>query len=187
MTQPNAQGVRNNQLLRLARGLKFNARMAGAKIADLKPFVKRWHAQALAVIGTKEFDETWSDFIRAWKVASLPLGFDAVAFAATRAKAERPPDAACAYDSDAVRFLVAICWQLALGDPTRRFFLSCRRAGAALAVSHERAMASLNMLVADGVLVLLKHGNQRQAHRYRWIGATEKPKGIKLTGIVAAW
>ncbi|HEX2973108.1 MAG TPA: hypothetical protein VHP11_12295 [Tepidisphaeraceae bacterium] len=169
-TLPVKQGQRNGCILRLARGLRFDAGLAIATYPQLKPVVRRWHAQAFAAIGTKNFDETWADFIRAWSVARVPLNFDAEGWALGKAKAEPPPPQADDYDTEAVRLLVGMCFHLASLHYARRFFLSSHRAGAALGVSHDKALRWLGMLCADSVLERVESGNERRATRYRWIG-----------------
>ena len=167
-TLPAKQGQRNGCILRLARGLKFDAKMADRPLADLKPIVRRWHAEALPIIGTKDFDETWADFTHAWPKVRIPLSFKAESWAMGKAKAEPLPAVAGHYDNPTVRLLVGVCWHLASLHQERRFFLSSHGAGALLGVSHDRVLRWLNMLCADRVLKLLERGNQRRANRYRY-------------------
>jgi len=168
-TLPTKQGQRNDHVRRLARGLKFDAGMGKADFAQLKPIVRGWHAKALPVIGTQNFDETWSDFVRAFKGARIPLNFDAVGWAMDKAKAEPLPAATSEYDSEPVKLLVGVCWHLGSLDGQRRFFLSSHQAGARLGVSHDTVLRWLAMLCADRVIERLKPGNEYQATRYRYI------------------
>jgi len=174
-TLPAKQGQRNACILRLARGLKFDAKMADRPFADLKAVVRRWQAQALPVIGTKDFDETWADFTHAWPKARIPLRFKAEVWAMGRAKAEPLPAVAGNYDNPTVRLLFGICWHLASLHLERRFFLSSHSAGALLGLSHDRVLRWLNMLCADGVLKLLERGNQLRANRYRYCHDDARP------------
>lgn len=177
---PTKQGQRNACILRLARGLKFDAKMADRPFADLKPIVRRWHVQALPMIGTKEFDETWADFTHAWPRARVALHFRAAVWAMQQANTEAMPIAAGNYDNPAVRLLVGMCWHLASLHPERRFFLSSHGAGAMLGVSHDRVLRWLNMPCVDGVLTLLERGNRRRANRYRYC-ADDARAGKDLT------
>ena len=173
-TLPKGQGERNECVFNLARGLKFEAGMVNAKFPELKLVVRRWHDQAFATIGTKDFDETWSDFIRAWGVAKVPLHADVVTWALEKAKTGPLPPQAADYDSEMVRFLVGTCFHLASCHPEGRFFLSSHLAGEKLGVTHDRALRSLRMLCADEVIAVVEHGNARWATRYRWMPPVEQ-------------
>lgn len=170
-TLPKRPGERNECVFGLARGLKFDAGMGIAPFSELKPIVRQWHDQAFAVIDTKEFDETWSDFVRAWGVARVPLHADVVGWAMGKAKTEPLPPEATSYDSEPVRLLLGLCFQLASLHPEGRFFLSSHVAGEFLEMSADRALRSLAMLCADEVLQRVEPGNARRATRYRWIAA----------------
>ena len=89
------------------------------------------------MIGTKPFDDTWADFLRAYQSARLPLGSTQDGSALQRAKETLPP-AADGYDTENAELLVGICWHLALMNPQLRFFLSSHRAGVLLGVSRAR-------------------------------------------------
>ena len=174
-TQPQALGQRNDCLFDLARGLKFDAGLKDWPFHQLKPLVRKWHAQALSVIGTPAFDESWSDFVRAFDAAAYPLDLDIERWAVTQAKSAALPPAASEYDSEPVRLLIAICWWLASLHHRRRFFLSSHSAGEVLGVTHDKVLRWMRMLCADGVLEVVERGNQRKATRYRYIhGRTKK-------------
>jgi primase-polymerase (primpol)-like protein len=72
-TLPLKLGQRNECIFNLARGLKFNGGLIGSPMKNLKPLVRQWHTLALPVIGTKPFDDSWADFLRAWQKANIPL------------------------------------------------------------------------------------------------------------------
>ena len=84
LTLPRSQGARNACLMRLARGLKLNAGLADRSLTEIKPYVRRWHDGAWPTIESKEFDESWCDFVRAWPVAEVPLFADTVGESALR-------------------------------------------------------------------------------------------------------
>jgi hypothetical protein len=168
-TLPQKRGQRNDCVLKLARGLKFDAGLADRSPASLKPFVREWHRQALPFISTQPFDDSWADFVRALDAAKYPLQWKADEWALAKARSEPPPSIAAEYDTESVRLLVGICWHLASLAKDRHFFLSCHQVGALFGVSHEKAMRWLKMLIADGALALLEPGHQRRANRYRWI------------------
>jgi putative DNA primase/helicase len=127
-TQPQRPGQRNRCLLDLARGLKFNLNMAGKPLAEIKPIVRQWHKDALPIIGTKDFDTTWADFLNAWARAKHGLGDDVLSSAWRKCQSTALPPEALAYDSVPVRNLVALCAALASQSPDGRFFsLNTRR------------------------------------------------------------
>jgi hypothetical protein len=170
-TLPTKQGERNACVLNLARGLKFNAGMGSAGRDALKGCVRKWHAIAVAVIGTKPFDDTWADFLHAFERARYPLGISFVDAAAGRVDPHDLPACAADYDSEPTRRLIGLCEALAaMNGRDGRFFLSSHDAAARIGVSAMQAWRLLRMLGAEGVLELIYKGNERRAGRYRWIG-----------------
>lgn len=168
-TLPKKMGQRNACVFQLARGLKYNSGPRYANGAEWKPVVRRWHQKALAVVGTKPFDDTWADFLRAYQSARLPLGTALDGWALQRAKQSLPP-AADGYDTVQVKLLVGMCWHLAKMSPQQRFFLSSHRAGVLLEISQSTALGYLQMLRVDGVIEVAERGNERRATRYRYCG-----------------
>jgi hypothetical protein len=170
-TIPKSIGERNSLLLNLARGLKFDAGMAKAGFAELRPLVRKWHGKALAIIATKDFDTTWMDFQNAWRTAKYPLSFKADSWAFQQARTLPLPPEAAEYDSEPVKLTVAACCHLNSIHPGRPFFLSSHRAAAELKIGHDRALRMLHMLAGDGRLEIIERGNERRANRYRWLAS----------------
>lgn len=175
-TIPKDRGQRNACIMDLARGLKFEAGLGDRPLSQVKPLVRKWHEKSLLVIKTKEFDESWSDFIRAWESALIPLYAKAKVVgsayvdAAAQATAGELPRCADQYDSQPVRLLVGMCANLARLQPNGRFFLSTHNAAKWLDLHPAQAWRYLQMLRVDGVIRMVKAGNQRSATRYRWCG-----------------
>lgn len=171
---PKRVGERNGCIWMLARGLKADAGLAARPLSELKAIVKEWHQQALPIIGTKPFDESWCDFVRAWETAMIPLKSDPIAggWMLTQQQTASGGLPACAaeYDSVPVRMLVGLCRNLAVLRPDRHFFLSCHAAARLLAAKPMQVHRWLAMLAADGVLSVVKVGNERRATRYEYIG-----------------
>ena len=166
---PTIVGERNRCILDLARGLKFNVGLPNAKAA--KPLVRKWHDLALPIIGTKGYEESWSDFINAFRKARHPLGGNLVDVVAMRFDPNNIPEIAMQYESEAVQKLVALCFALASTNGNGgRFWLSSHDAAEKLGVMPAEAWRWLQMLEADGVIECYERGNQRKATRYRWIG-----------------
>ncbi|MFC1453105.1 hypothetical protein ACFLSJ_07175 [Verrucomicrobiota bacterium] len=168
-TLPQGPGERNDRILALARGLRFNCAMADTPVPEIKPIVREWYQKALPEIRTKDFDTTWADFVHAWDRARVPLG-DVVSAAWQRALANLSGSVVDEYDSGPVRRLVSLCRELAALSPDGRFFLSSHDAGRRLGVKSPQVLRWLRMLAADEVLKVVKPGNSRRATRYRWLG-----------------
>ena len=169
---PLMKGQRNQRIFRLARELKAIESLNNANASDLRPYVKEWHKRALSVIGTKPFEDTWADFVLAWKNVRIPADQDAIETARSRALASAPPQQVVElYDENEIILLAKICRELQLIAGDRDFFLDCRNAGRLIGVDHTTAWRYLAVLVADGILRPGEKGNAktRKASRFRFI------------------
>jgi hypothetical protein len=72
-TLPQEFGQRNRQIFEFARQLR-NIFDDETDPDTLRPYVAAWHKKALPYIRTKEFEETWTDFVHAWVNVSRPAG-----------------------------------------------------------------------------------------------------------------
>lgn len=169
-TQPSRLSQRNRLLFELARTLKAIPALAGVAVAELRDIVRRWHERALPVIGTKPFDETWADFVAAWPRVQFPKGQEPMKLIVRRADASPPPGVAKRYDAPQTRRLIAICQELQRAHGNSPFFLACRTAADLLEMDHATAWRRLEMLVADGVLVVVQSGTTQRATRYHYVG-----------------
>ena len=170
LTLPSAIGRRNRALFEFARVLRGMPQYAAADLPALRPLVQRWHAAALAIIGTKPFDDTWSDFAYGWPRVRLPAGSGCLRDALTKADAAADPPACASYDCPTTRRLVRLCRQLqrmAGAETDACFFLACRSAADLLGIDHRTAAGRLNMLVGDELLTIVHRGTQSKAARYR--------------------
>ena len=143
--------------------------------------MRQWHSLALPIIGTKDFDSTWGDFVPSWPRARLPLMDDLLTQAWERSLASPEPAAASQYDSEPVRRLVGLCAELARLSPAGRFFLAAGGAGRLLGLQSMVCYRWLLMLQADGILMLEEPGNKRRATRYRWLPPSQntQPKAME--------
>ena len=172
-TLPSRPGERNDCVLKLARGLRFNANLTGSTKRDLKTIVRRWHKAALPNIDTKDFASSWADFLHAWDRAKMPLGVDLASEAWGRLPETVSGTVIDDYDSPPVRRLVALLRELVLVTGSRVIWLSTRKGGELLGVSRETVSKWLNMLVADEVLEKVTPGNAYRSTRYRWLPKIE--------------
>ena len=171
-TLPTARGQRNARILNLARGLKFNAGLADRSFSELRPIVRKWLTLGLerGVIGTRDFDETWGDFVYAWNHARAPLG-DVIDGAWVRVTSEPLPEEALRYDTKPVRLLVALCKVLGGLSGDGKFFLSSHDAGRLLRQYPQQVRRKLAMIEADRLIKTLRKGIPRViATRFRWTG-----------------
>ncbi|MGE5611217.1 MAG: hypothetical protein ACM359_18350 [Bacillota bacterium] len=175
-TIPSQEGERNACLMKLARGLKFDAGLKDQPLREVRPWFNKWYGKAKSIIGTKSTEENWADFVHAWNQAKYPLGVDIRQVALERAKAN-PLSDEWGYESDIVRLLGAWCRELAsfsdYSKPDGRFFLGSHDAGKRLGIEPKQAGRYLEMFCAEGVLELIEKGTpglNGRANRYRWIG-----------------
>lgn len=167
-TQPARPGKRNDCIMLLARGVKFNLGIADMQIA--KGIVKKWHARALPMISTKDFDTTWSDFVHAYQGARHALGKPFIALAMEKVNRGELPAVAGEYDNPTVKKLVGICAALAV-EGNGYFFVSSHTLANCLNIKPMQAWRFLRMLEADGVLQCLDAGTAGEhgrAARFKW-------------------
>jgi len=177
-TVPNGPGQRNELILSLARGLKFEAGLKGQPVEVLKPHVWRWWEMARPNITTEDFDTTWCDFMHSWERARYPLHADIAAAAFARAREAWP-------GAEGLDLLRLACWELqrtkgkdAEGKPLP-WSLSCSQVarllwGATDPVSRRKANRWLRGLEVEGVLKVVQRGKPgppgSPATRYLFIG-----------------
>lgn len=174
-TMPTGYGKRNRRLFDFARRLKAIPALADSPASALRPYVKRWHAAALAMIGTKPFIETWGDFARAWPQVRLPAGTEPLGDALQRAAASAPPECSADYGEPKAMLLAALCRELqrGAGAGAGAFFLSARTAGRLLGIDAMTSWRWLAAMKADGVLELVDAGTRGpggRAARFRYKG-----------------
>lgn len=121
-TLPSGPGQRNRCIFRFARRLK--AIMPTATPAQLRPLMLEWHRQALPIIRTKDFQESWQDFQVAWMKVKKPYvaAVLSAAFASAAALPEPPIDGRLE-----LGLLAAACRELHCNGGTP-FYLSARAA-----------------------------------------------------------
>ena len=160
-TIPSGPGFRNGQIFVFARYLKGMPQYGNSEVGALKPVLVEWHRRALPFIGTKDFGETWRDFVVAWGRVKSPISHGPLALIVQAALSKPAPQAADRYDTPDLRALVAVCAELQRIHGEEPIFLTCR--DAAQYVGGNRAAfriwnRHLNRLVADKVLRLHQQG-----------------------------
>lgn len=165
-TQPRRQGERNAKVFDLARGLRLDAGLQGMPKPQLKEIVRKWHKQALTVIATRPFSETWADFLHAWPNVHTALCDSPLQKAWERVVKEPLPEICNNYDGERVKKLLALCFYLKRKD--RSFYLSTHKAASFLKCKSMQVLRYLRMFIFDEVLIRLEKGEKGQASTYKW-------------------
>lgn len=170
-TLPAAVGERHYRIFEFARRLKSLPELANATAADLIGHVRRWHATALPIVGTKAWDDTWLDFMAAWNGAKYAAGREPLASVLARADAAEPPDVALAFGNPALRRLIALCRELQRANGDKPFPLACRAAGDLLGVDRDSLAKLLRRLCHAGILHCEALGDfaRHRAAEYRYL------------------
>ena len=168
ITQPSTIGQRNDCLFDFAQQLKGITALYDADLSVLYPLVVRWHRQALSRIGTKQFSETWSDFVRAWNNVEFPVGIMLKRLAAQADESKVIPSV----KGREKRRAAALCRELQLFHGEHPFYLDCRNAGHLLGLHYRKAHRLLTALCDDGVLRKISVGSMRtrKANEYQYLG-----------------
>lgn len=165
---PKTKGKRNEHIFKYARSLKAITDLASLTTGQLKPLVKLWHQEALSTIGTKDFDETWVDFVHAWAKVKYPEGDGMIEKALKDGKANPPPR----YEQyGALRDLYCLTGELQRRSGEKPFFLACRPAANILGVDPGTINRRIHALLAEQVLVEVEKGSMKskKASTFRFL------------------
>jgi hypothetical protein len=174
-TLPEKFGQRNRKIFAFALKLKTNIIFRDKDPKTLKDIVHQWFKAALPNISTKDFLETWLDFLNAWEKIFF-LGVDYMAAYQTSLYLEPSKSLLENYpDWKELIALEAFCRALDQACNGSGFVHDCRKAGEIIGVSFKTANIYLRLLCKIGVLELLKKGKfsnnpaERKANKYRYI------------------
>lgn len=171
-TVPTATGKRHLLVFRLARRLKGIPAYRNLPGTAFHRVVQEWHKLSLPAIATKDFADTWTDFLQGWERVTQPDGEGELDRLYERAlKAKPPPELVERYGegSKAVR-LALLCRELQERASDEPFFLDCRNAGRLLGTDHSSAAALLRLLGIERVIQLVTRGEfGRAASTYRYV------------------
>ncbi|MDD4889884.1 MAG: bifunctional DNA primase/polymerase [Phycisphaerae bacterium] len=166
-TSPKMPGQRNCAIFEFVRAMK--AVYPDADARPLEPAVQAWHAKALPNIDTKDFDDTWGDFLYGWDRVKFPRGTGLLHELLARADAADLPAGAERY-GEATRRLVKFCRELQSGVGDAPFYLAYSSISDLLGIDRNAASRRLRVLVADGVLTVAQAHTAIRATRYRYCG-----------------
>ena len=173
-TLPTGGGQRNRRIFDYAREVRAFLPKSTDR-AILKGLIMEWFQRALSVIRTKDFEESYLDFMVAWANVRNAKNRSFQELVA-KARRRKPPAIAAQYDLPLTKLLVSICAELQASWGDQSFPLSARKAAEALGVQSTRtAWQHLQLLLADGVLVETFRGDAHRsvggrASEYRYLG-----------------
>lgn len=174
-TLPKDIHTRHRKIFDFARELKSMPEYTEAEPRQFESVVRDWHKRALPNIETKEFEETWIDFLKGWKKIKWKIGESPMAQIFEKAIQLEPPKIAVDKypEHNKLKILVSLCRELQRAAGTNPFFLSVRTGGRLLNVSHMQISRWLFLMESDGILMVITKGgtseNPRKATRYRYI------------------
>jgi len=172
-TLPENFGTRNRKVFNLARALRSVPEYFDATPKIFEPVVREWHKRALSYIRTKEFEETWIDFLKAWSKIKWKLGDSPMSETFEKAKMASFSDCAARYDNPKLHLLAAWCKELQRQVGDGSFFLSTRTVGRYLGENPMTAHRWLFLLEQDGVLAVVEKGKMTRsggvATRFKYV------------------
>ena len=136
-TLPTEFRTRHRRIFELARELKSIPAYTDADPRQFRSVVVEWHRAALPKIRTKQFTETWIDFLIGWRKIKYRIGEGPMNVIFVKAKKAKPPKIALRYypGHPKLQFLVTLCRKLQIASGNDPFFLSARTAAKHLDVS----------------------------------------------------
>ena len=164
---PTRTGMRHDCIFVLARYLKNQ--YPTSQPHEIKHIFSLWWLAALPVISTKEFDESWIDFLVAWDNVKHPLG------SSMNRITSGLPDHSITNEASIYGIvganLLELCIRLDENQKTNwndePFPLACRIAGDVLDINRNYANSLLQLFTKNGFLELVTKGNTVKANRYR--------------------
>ena len=171
-TLPQKVGQRNNKIFFFAKALRTEYPDANPKI--FRDDVRSWYDLALPNIRTKDFAETWLDFLIAWDNVKYFEGVNPMVIYEQAIKLEPPKTVALNYpDNLKIQNLAVLCREMQKACGNKPFFLSARTAAGLLEISAMQANRYLRLLVREDILTIIEKGGTaetvRKATRYRYI------------------
>lgn len=181
-TLPLEQGQRNHQVFEFARWLKAIPTLVGADFDQLRPIVREWHDRAKPRIRTQAFEETWADFIHAWKKAKYPKGTEPMAKIVAAAFASEVPECVKHYESEEMKSLASLCRELQRIAGSSPFYLGTNAIAEYFKVNRSTASRWLAVLTVDRVIELVAKGSlaKKRVSEFRYLGDWPKVVEPKL-------
>ncbi len=166
---PRGVGKRNDAIFDFARRLKAHPELVGYDGLQLRTAMEWWFKAACRIIGTKDWDESWSDFLHAWDNVRTPFG-ESMQVVLEKAKMAPNPECAAQFDGEPTKLLIRLCRELQHRSGEKPFFLDCRSAGEAIGTNKDSAHKRLRLLMKMSVLERVTKGHTGRASEFRYIG-----------------
>ncbi|HPS54709.1 MAG TPA: bifunctional DNA primase/polymerase [Sedimentisphaerales bacterium] len=174
-TLPVGFAIRHRKIFAFARELKSMPEYENTNPRVFRSVVKDWYWKALPNIKTKEFEETWIDFLMAWDDVKYKIGEEPLMQIFKRAAESKLPKIAVKIypDNEQIQLLVAFCRELQLEAGEKPFFLSARTVGKLFNLKTMTAWRWMYLLVQDEILKVVFKGKLTKAGpkatRYNYI------------------
>ncbi|MCE5279941.1 MAG: bifunctional DNA primase/polymerase [Planctomycetaceae bacterium] len=168
-TLPSGTRQRHKAIFHFARRLKGMDDVKNAAPADLKHLVRAWWKRALPFIQTKDWTETWVDFVEAWDRVQHPADDRQLKDCLARAKA-RP---VAGIENPIMATVAALCRELQIVHGSDPFFLSGYKLAGLLEIEHRKAARWLRHLERGERIirrVKVYSLEERKAAEYLYIG-----------------
>jgi hypothetical protein len=159
-TLPQKFKTRHGKVFAFDRELRSMPEYTDADPNQFRPVVVEWHKRALPYIETKEFEETWIDFLKGWYKVRWKIGENPMAQIFERAIQLEPPKIAVEKypNYNKLKILVSLCRELQRAAGETPFFLSVRTAGKLLNVTPMTVSRWFFLLENDGILKVVSKG-----------------------------
>jgi len=174
-TLPKKIHTRHRRIFDFARELYSMPEYTDADPKQFYSVAKEWYKRALPNIRTKEFEETWIDFLKGWDKIKWKIGERPMAQIFERAIQLEPPQIAVEKypENSKLKILVSLCRELQRAVGKSPFFLSARTAARLLNSYPMEISRWLWLLETDGILKVVSKGKMTReggiATRFRYI------------------
>lgn len=165
---PKGVGKRNDAIFDFARRLKAHQELAKYEGLQLRTAMEWWFKAARGIIGTKDWDETWSDFLHAWDNVRTPFG-ESMQAVLDKARVASDPKCAAQFSAEPTKLLVRLCRELQHRASEEPFFLDCRTAGEAIETNKDSAHKRIRHLMQMGILERISKGHTGRASEFRYL------------------
>jgi hypothetical protein len=182
-TVPSVYGTRHQRIFAFARCIKSMPQYFDAEPTQLRPLVEAWYKRALPNIRTKEFEETWIDFVLGWEKVKFLVGEEPMTKIFERAKKSEPPKIAIEKypNNPQLQLFTTICRELQAEAGEDSFYLYCKTGArymnvSAMSISRWFRLLELDEIVTEvekgGLFCIEKDGSKKSVKkpsRYRYI------------------
>ena len=174
-TLPEVLHTRHRKIFDFARELKSMPEYTEADPKEFRSAVEQWHKKARPNIETKEFEETWIDFLKGWDKVKWKIGESPMAQIFEEVQKLEPPKKALEkYPNNRnMQILASLCRKLFNKSKPNPFFLTVRTGARLFNVTPMTISRWLFLLEIDEFIQTIEKGGTaerpRKATRFRYI------------------